>query len=573
MLFHGDLDNIDELAVELGYRGRSPDAATVYALAIEAWDDGADLHCVGQYCAVAVSEDGSEVRLSRSPIAAPPLHYAYSDKECIAASVPRVLFAAGVTPTLNYERIKANLLFRDCEPDAGWYEKTNQVCLGSLVKLNRERKRDLIYYDPMRIRVVPCNDDDALERVQALLDEAAGKITSVYSRPGALLSGGLDSPTAALAILNKLPAATDLPTFTFVPAAGWKEAPSHTRYGDERPFVEAFASMYSRIKPSFFSNEEVYFDHKFQELFLAMGTAPGAMTTFHTFHALWKSASEQNCDVIVSADMGNFTYSESAPWAAAENLRRGNFRQLYYSLSDQPASDSMLRHLLRAAVLPHLPARLKMMIRRRIQGPAHRSYAARFTAASPALIRERQGQYAKTELFYRYEGFAPRDRAEAMVNWHSPDDGGYGDIRQGFSQLYGIAHKDLAAYRPLVEFCLSLPTSAFRRDGQTRRLARRLGKGKLPDQIVRNEKSGFWGADWQLKMGRKRTDLLAEIKRLREDENLSALVDFDKLEAALIDWPQESSYDIDLFGPRLVAVTQAIVNCRFINYVEGSNRP
>ena len=573
VLFNGDLDNIPELAAELGCNGRTTDAAAIYALAIEAWGDRADRHCVGHYCAIAVSENGSEVRLSRSPIAAPPLHYSYDHKRCIAASVPRVLFAAGVEPRLNYERIKANLLFDECEPDTGWYVDTNQVCLGALVKLNRERKQDIGYYDPTAIPVVECTDDDALERVQALLDESAGKITSTYSRPGMLLSGGLDSPTGALALLGRLPAAMDLPTFTFVPADGWHEVPSSTRYGDERPMVEAFASMHSRIKPNFFSNEDVYFDHKFQELFLAMGCAPGCMTTFHTFHALWNSAREQGCDVIVSADMGNYTYSESALWAPAENLRRGHLRQLYYSLSDQPGDDhDILRGFLRAAVLPHLPDSLKLLIRRRVQGANHRSYAERFTAASPALIHDRQEQYRRNESFYRFEGFAPRDRHQAMVNWHSPNDGGYGDIRQGFSQIYGIGHRDLAAYRPLVEFCLSLPTAIFRRDGQTRRLARRLGQGKLPEQIVQNRKSGFWGADWQLKMGRRRDDLIAEIARLREDPKLCALIDFDKLNAALLDWPEGTSYDIDSYGPRLVAVTQAIVNCRFINYVEGSNQ-
>lgn len=58
-----------------------------------------------------------------------------------------------------------------------------------------------------------------------------------------------------------------------------------------------------------------------------------------------------------------------------------------------------------------------------------------------------------------------------------------GDVSQAFEQLYGLRRRDISAYRPLGEFCLSLPPGDFLADGVDRRLARRMGDGSVPDRI------------------------------------------------------------------------------------------
>jgi len=73
VLFTGWFDNKAEIASQLRIPGS--DAATVYGHAVERWGDLTELHVIGDYCAVIDRPRRGEVRLARSPLSAPPLHY------------------------------------------------------------------------------------------------------------------------------------------------------------------------------------------------------------------------------------------------------------------------------------------------------------------------------------------------------------------------------------------------------------------------------------------------------------------------------------------------------------------
>ena len=71
-VFHGYFDNAAAIAAELG---ASPDdRAELYALAVERWGDETERRVVGEYCSIIVDPETLRVRLSRSPLRAPPLY-------------------------------------------------------------------------------------------------------------------------------------------------------------------------------------------------------------------------------------------------------------------------------------------------------------------------------------------------------------------------------------------------------------------------------------------------------------------------------------------------------------------
>src|SRR5688572_17821035 len=70
-IFHGYFDNATAIAAELG--ADRFDLARLYALAVEQWGDQADLHIIGDYCAVIADPKQRGLRLARSPLRAPPL--------------------------------------------------------------------------------------------------------------------------------------------------------------------------------------------------------------------------------------------------------------------------------------------------------------------------------------------------------------------------------------------------------------------------------------------------------------------------------------------------------------------
>ena len=109
--FHGYFDNAAEVAMEL--KVVPGDLALLYGEAVERWGEDADLRVIGEYCAIIVNPVSRHIRLARSPLRAPPLHYFHDSDRVAAASVPRALFASGIEQRLNEVRVADVLIFRE----------------------------------------------------------------------------------------------------------------------------------------------------------------------------------------------------------------------------------------------------------------------------------------------------------------------------------------------------------------------------------------------------------------------------------------------------------------------------
>lgn len=570
-LFNGYLDNSADIASALGLSGFLDDPASIYAHARLAWGDQADHRCIGSYCAIEIDRGQDELRMVRSPLSAPPIHFWHEQGHCVAASVPRVLLAAGLTARLDSDRLAANILLDQTDEVRGWYVGARRVPLGSRVIATRSGVHLDRYYDPLSIPIQSCSESDALDGARHFLGEAGALGVAGARRPGIFLSGGLDSPLMALSLLDALPDEQDLPSYTFTPATNWDGEETASLMGDEQSLVEGFSRRYPRVRPRFFRNDAYALDHRFNDLFLAIGEAPPSLPSYSPYHALWEAARKDGCDRIVTADLGNFCYSQFGDWAAAEYLRRGKWREMRLALDTDPDDRrSTLRQFMAKALMPNVPLRTRYALRWLTKGAAH-SRRTLLSAATDQLASRHAASLLQSANEPSFADFFPRDRNESNAHWIAVGDGGSEDIRQGFEQLYGIRQRDMSAYRPLVEFCLSLPTERFNSGGVTRRLARRLGEGRLPDEIRLNRRTGKHGIDWHIRIGRQRLDLIQRLERYRNDADLAAVIDFDRLITSLTNWPEQSSHDIAVWGPRFVGVGQAILNAEFVRFVDGRN--
>ena len=571
--FHGYFDNADQIATELG-AGRT-DPARLYGLAVAAWGDEADRKIVGEYCAVIAEPRRHWLRLSRSPLRAPPLYYFHDQRLAVAGSVPRIFFAAGVPRRLNDVRVVDSAMINFSDQEASWFEDVRRVPIGCAVELQRGRERVLRrYYDPLAIRPVRMSSDaEYLARAGALLDEAVGACLAGFHKPGATLSGGLDSSQVAVRAVAALPPGRSLPTFTFCPEPGFDGRVQAGMTGDERPIVEAFAAMHPRIEPHFTTNEGYAHDHRWSELFHLMGGAPSGVCNMYVFHGLFAGAAKQGCDLLLVSDWGNNAFSDKGYWGFVEYLFTGRWRQLWLALRDFPVRErSMLWRFAAQCLVPLLPNRL-WRLARRAAFPAERSmldlmqpFSRDYRIASGADRRLSQSGL----IFERYQPWSARHARQLLLQ---NDDGEAAEIYQGFEQLYGIPQRDPMAYRPLVEFCWGLPTNLFMRDGEMRWLAKQLARGIMPDEQRANRLNGRWDADWHLRIGRRRRDLLAELDRLEEDERFARMIDIPRLRASLEDWPERTEIDFRKYSAREYAVPRGLLTARFVQYVEGRNAP
>lgn len=571
--FHGYFDNAASIANEL--EAPSASLPQLYGLAIERWGDDADRRIIGEYCAIVADPAGNSVRLSRSPLRAPPLHYFHDRDAVAAASVPRALFASGIERRLNETRLadSASINFSDCE--ASWFENILRVPTGSVVELRRGKPRELRQtYDLFALPAVRMKSDaDYIARAGELLDEGVRACLSGFQRPGATLSGGLDSPQVAVRTLRALPKGQRLPTFTFHPEVECEGWVKDHMIGDERPAVEAFAAMHPGLEPHFTANEGYEHDHRWSEFFHLMGGAPSGLCNMYVFHGLFTGAAKAGCDLLLLAEWGNYTFSDKGDWGFVEYLLKGRWRQLWLSWTRPTSLDGgALKQSVARTATAFLPDRLWRALRR-IAFPQDRMLIDLMNPLRDDYRRSSGADERIRRAKLNFDRYQPWSIKHAKRQLFANDDSESSEIYQAFEQMYGIAQRDPMAYRPFVEFCFGLPVEMLMRDGTMRWLAKEMAKGIMPEEQRANRLNGRWDADWHRRVGRRRKEYLAELERLEGDERIASMLDLPRLRAALEDWSEQPVTDPQKYYECEFAVPRGLLTARFINYVEGRNTP
>lgn len=562
-LVHGWIDNAADLAAELQVEVASP--AAVYAAALTRWDDGADSHCIGNYAAIALLPDG-HLRLARSPWDAPPLYHWNDGTRTLASPLLRVLFAAGAPKELDYERVIDELAldWRDGE-EAGWYRGIAQVPVGCAVTIGPSGHRlDRWYSVDSLPQVRFTRAEDYVEAANALLDEAGAKSMAQCTRPAVALSGGLDSPLAADALLRAMPQGARLNAITFVPHPGWGGEEPPGLMGDESAMAEAFARFTGRIDLHLADPAQGGFDFRARDMFRAMEIFAPGLANVGMMHGVWAKARALGCDLLVTAEFGNQCFSDAGQWAYVEYARRGQWGQLLKLLRARPGDGRPIwRKLATLTVLPQLPTPMRIALRGLVH-PARRDMTGLFTMLSKQARSERpSGAWA--------DFTHARSREEASQRYALQANGPAADVHLAFEQLYGVRRRDLAAYRPLIEFCLGLPTEQFARDGEERRLARRMALGRMPEAQRRETRRGQHNIDWHARMTPRRNELLAYAEAMRGHPWLAQVADIDRMQDLLARWPEEPGNDWERDYPLMLGLPRIFLAAQCIGIIEGRN--
>jgi asparagine synthase (glutamine-hydrolysing) len=466
--FHGYFDNAQEVAMELGVA--SSDLAWLYGEAVERWGEDADIRVIGEYCAIIANPTLSHVRLTRSPLRAPPLHYFHDSHQVAAASVPRAIFAAGIDRQLNEDRVSDSAVLNFTEEETTWFQDISRVPLGSIVELEPGRPRHLRkYYDLLTLPDIRMQSDaEYITRANELLDEGVRAALDGSRFPGTTLSSGLDSPQVAVRALAALPPGQKLPTFTFHPEPGWDGIADPGMNGNERPFVEAFAAMHPGLEPHFTANEGYEHDHRWNEFFHLMGGAPSGLCNMYVMHGVWSLARDRGCDLLLLAEWGNYTFSDKGEWAFVELLLNGRWGQLWLALKSHPNDDrSLFRRFVALSLVPLLPIFLWKLIMR-LWHPIQKSALDLICPLNPHFRISSGAEQRLSDSGLLLGRYQPWNRRHAQALLFRNSDAESAEIYQAFEQLYGVPQRDPMAYRPFVEFCFGLPVNMFLRDGQTR---------------------------------------------------------------------------------------------------------
>ena len=567
VLLCGWIDNAAELADCIGVT--LGNHAEIYGAAVERWGDNADSRVIGSYSAVICLDDGS-VRLSRSPWTSTSLFYYKNAGRLLACTIPRPLFAAGITKRLRHQAVDALLGMTLPDDTHSIFADVETVPHGTIVRIDRAGQRTLRWYDPLAVPTIRFRrDEDYLEAANSLLAEAAVKALAVRGKVGAMLSGGLDSSTVCDELLRQLPAGQRLTSFTFHPCPEWDGIVAAHNFGDDKPYVEAFAATHPSLDPVFIDNLGIAFDDRARQMFTACDAGYPGQVLGSVYHGVYDAAREHGCEWILGAGLGNMTFSTMAPWAYGEFLRNGKWRQLW-QLAANRLNDPrpVWRRIAAHAVMPQLPATL----RGRIRGIVHRHDQAQ-PFANPFLAAEgRLGhlRYNDNETGNIMTSDREESRQRYIVDKYAGAGIG-GEVAQGVEQVFGIRLRDVTAYRPLIEFCFGLPTDQFVRNGETRWLARRMALGRMPDKQRTNRLYGRHNVDWHARLTPRLGDLRRQVEALAHHPDLGPLIDTDRLLVAIKNWPEHTPRN-EIEAAKLRFFLPAVLYiARYVDQMTGRN--
>ena len=567
----GWIDNAQELAEQLGLS--SPDPAFLYAACLERWGEDADSRVIGSYAAAARLADGT-LHLSRSPWDAPPLYYYFDGRRTLASPLLRVLFAGGAPRLPDWERVIDELAYDFRSGDeAAWYHGIRMVPLGAFVRIEGPARRVARWYTPPApMRAGDYNEEAGVARACELLDEAARKASQWARQPALAMSGGLDSTLVGDALLRAGGPQDTLAAITFVPDRRWQGKEEPGTMGDERRFARLMAEADPRLDWHIASDEVGPYDRRARDIFAASETFAPGLANVGMYHNVYHKARELGCDTLLTADFGNSTISEPGRAAYVEYARTGAWGQLHRLLVDRPGDPRPVwRKLLANSILPQLPRPLRQLARS-IVHPRRADMTALLTALSPDARRDQAARAAARGSGSAWADFThDRSRADTVRREWIDADGPGRDVDLAFEQLYGIRKRDVLTYRPLVEFCMRLPTRAFAWDGMERRLARLMGRGRVPEAIRTNRLHGQHNIDWHARMTPERDTMREVLETARGHDFLGRALDIDRLLALIEEWPEEPDFSWEEDWSRRLALPRALLAARFVGHVEQRN--
>ncbi len=572
LLFHGFIDNREELLASLGVRGEpaGQSDAWLYAAAYDAWGDACDLKVVGQYAAVTWYPNRRIARMVRSPFRAPPLHIWNDRARAVVASSAQLVFACGVERRLDEQKIADSLFLNYGDAERDWFAGLKRLPTGCHGWLARDGLTTKAYWDIAKVRPVRfARDEDYVEAATDLFRQSTRAALNGFSRPAISLSGGFDSQGVASFVLGELNGDQELLGLTGVPEAGWQAVDGPGGFDDESKHVQALAAIYEHLEVAFIDSKGLGFDHRLAEMFRLAGSPPRNAINLTWIHALRAQARERDRDLLLTGDSGNLTFSFNGAGALPHWLMTGNLSALWHEIAATYSPGHRLRGMWTQAIRPSLPPRMVSFydcLRGRERPdpfeswcPMNREWADRME------VRRRSRELGLGSDF-------AKPTSTSMVRSLAPAGGGNesGDLQQAFEVLYGLPIRDPTSWRPLVEFCAGIPDEQYLKGGVTRRLARRMLVGKVPEQVLAERRRGRQAADWPLRLARERSVLVAELEELAEDPAMAERFNIPRLHSALVEWdgrpPQAGSPQA---ATLVSAIPRALTTARFIRFAQS----
>jgi asparagine synthase (glutamine-hydrolysing) len=554
------LDNRNEIAAGLGLSQQQTAVMADSDVLLAAWLHWREAcvdHLSGAFSFAVWNQKEQHLFLARDHTGERPLFYASSANNFAFSSMPKGLHRLPfVGAEVNEDYIARYLTLANIPIEQTVFRHMQRLPAGCCLSVRREQTKLWRHWRTDHLADLRLGSaDEYLECFREKFDRAVRVRLRTRGGIGAQLSGGLDSGAVAATAAHLLAGdRRELTCFTAVPRAGFIGASSNTHFDNEGPAAAEVAAMYPNVRhvlvdssaTSFLDvldiNNNLY-DHP------CFGPSNDVWS-----NAIMAHARENGITVVLNGNCGNSTLSYDGMEAFSTWFRSGHWGTLARVAKQLTrAGNATARSTVRNAVWPSLPFWLRSMT-----DPHMHGFSLDYSILRPEIARRLD---LERTAFRDMNRQAPDGRTMLRTLLE------YGDIADTSAAAQGgwqLDARDPTYDRDVVEFCLTAPLEEFLREGQQRSLAKRAMVGRLPASTLSRTQRGSQSADWYVSMGAVRGRMAAEVQRLRCSPLASRLIDLDRMQRLIEEWPNSGFDRLDVARSFHIALTRGFSVGKFL---------
>lgn len=546
------LDNRGDLARELALVHPEQMAdSTILMAAWTQWGSACLDHIVGGFAFAVWTPARQELFAARDHAGERPLFYHRADRFFALASMPKGLLALpGMFRGFDEQRVIDGLVHAHPDWHTSYYKGIARLPLGHFLRVTPDSFVCEPFWHPCDAKPTRFRrDEEYVDAFVDLFDKATEARLRSPRAIGAHLSSGLDSSSVAATAARILaPHGKGLTAFTSVPRDRFlgKGLPGRLLY--EGPGAAEVAAMYPNI-------EHVQMDSEGYDLLEDTKAWTDAMDepAINCVNLLWiwaimAEAKRRDIGVILQGTAGNATFSFDGGEAMTTLFRTGRWLKLL-KLANNLRNRAEYSFKASALVATNglLPMWMKAVLK-----PAIRSTNLDFTPVHPQIIAQ---QDLLNKTVQRLHGDDPDIRTYRALFFERFDPA---PMNAACQARAGMDTRDPTADKRIFEYCFSLPIEQYAAGAQSRSLARRSMKDRLPRTTLERTIRGQQGADWYLTVEEALPSYREELPKIEQSPAARQFLDLERIKTLLATWPDKDHDGQEVTSSWNYSLTRAI---------------
>ncbi|WP_026882525.1 asparagine synthase-related protein [Clostridium akagii] len=510
--------------------------------AYEKWQEDSPKHLIGDFAFIIWDKDKNKLFCARDHVGKRTLYYYKKDNIFAFSTIINPLFAFKKLQ-LNERWITDYLaldgILHAIESKETVYEDVFQLQPASTITVTENGLTEKCYWKPLEnIKQLKFSSSEQYdEAFRKVFFEAVNCRVRSAGKVAIMLSGGLDSSSIACIAAKKLAKTGEkLKAFSSIPIDEYKSKLQKCFLTNESEYIKTISDAYDNISIEYCKSENYNSFLGIDDFVNILEQPYKIFQNIFWYNNFVKKAYEEGCNILLNGQSGNSTISYGEFTIHAKTLfKKGKIITLIREVDALSKEVRMPKKKIWNIILRVLtPYRIRKIVSSNITNPNYDKFS------SVMISKELLEKWKVKERFSK-EGYNdPVERYYDLQQNHK-----YMVDPLAFSHIATIETKltlanrvtirDPSRDKRVIEFCLSVPSQEFVKDGKERLLIRRALKGILPDKIRLNtSKHGVQSADWIERLKPYWKDIKIELNKLFKPEGLiTKYVDLEKAKKEL----------------------------------------